>query len=198
MTDDVEKWLTGRGEKFLKRVGLEEGHVVLDFGCRRCTYSIPAARVVGPGGTVYALDKDSQALEQCAALAAERNLANLTMVATSGGPRIPLADESADVVLLYDVIHLIGWERRDGVTVRRSTKADRRAMLWEVRRVARERALLSIYCPHLETHTDVRSEADIRREAEEAGFRFERDLRANLVHDERFTKGHVLNFRKAG
>ena len=43
--------------------GLQGGQVVLDYGCGIGSYSIPAARIVGDGGTVYALDMHPLAIE---------------------------------------------------------------------------------------------------------------------------------------
>jgi SAM-dependent methyltransferase len=198
MADDVKQWLAGPGERFLRRVGLREGQVVLDFGCRRCTYSIPAAHVVGPGGAVLAVDKNTEALETCDGLSERGRLDNVKTIDTGGEVHIPLEDESVDVVLLYDVIHLIGWVKRGGTTVRKSCRDDRRVLLGEVHRVARDGALLSLYCPHLKSHTDVESDEDIRCEVEQAGFRFDEDFRTELVHDDVLTAGRVLNFRKVG
>ena len=46
----------------LEKAGIERGQIVLDFGCGSGTYTLPAARIVGSEGKVYALDKDKKAL----------------------------------------------------------------------------------------------------------------------------------------
>jgi tRNA A58 N-methylase Trm61 len=45
------------GEIFSIDVGIEQNHSVIDFGCGKGAYVIPAARIVGEIGKVYAVDK---------------------------------------------------------------------------------------------------------------------------------------------
>jgi hypothetical protein len=99
-----------------------------------------------------------------------------------------------DTVLLYDVLHLIGWSNESGKTIRRSSVADRRAVLEELRRMARAAGVISTYCPHLQTHTDVNSERDITEEFEAAGFFVRDDFHATVIHDGSLVRGHIVNF----
>jgi precorrin-6B methylase 2 len=55
--DYIKKWLNRMGEIFLIDVGIKQNHSVIYFGCGKGAYVIPAARVVGAGGKVYAADK---------------------------------------------------------------------------------------------------------------------------------------------
>lgn len=48
----------------LERTGLNKRQIVLDFGCGSGTYTLPAVKIVGKQGRVYALDKDTQALDE--------------------------------------------------------------------------------------------------------------------------------------
>ena len=48
----------------LERVGINRGQIVLDFGCGSGMYTIPATKIVGEQGRVYALDKDKKALDE--------------------------------------------------------------------------------------------------------------------------------------
>ena len=50
--------------KILKKTGIKRGKTVLDFGCGSGTYTIPAAKIVGKEGKVYALDKDKKVLDE--------------------------------------------------------------------------------------------------------------------------------------
>ena len=43
-------------ELVIRDTGITTGHTVLDFGCGAGNYTIPAAKEVGPRGTVYAVD----------------------------------------------------------------------------------------------------------------------------------------------
>lgn len=198
MEADLRDWLEAGGERFLREVGIKPGQAILDFGCRRGTYTIPAARIVGPQGIVYAVDKDPQALDELMRLASAAELSNIRRVDAPGGVTIPLADDSLDVVLLYDVIHLMGYNEGDDGPARRSTAADRRLLLVEVHRITKPAGLLSVYCAqHLTTHTDVDSEARIQAEIESCGFSLDTELRTDIIHDDVLVHDHIFNFTKA-
>ena len=62
MNDEIKKWLAKDGENFLRGIGIRKGQTVLDFGCNKGHYTIPAAKVLGKQGKVYAFDKDKDAL----------------------------------------------------------------------------------------------------------------------------------------
>jgi len=42
---------------------VNEGQIIVDFGCGYGSYTIPAAKMVGEKGKVYALDKNKKALD---------------------------------------------------------------------------------------------------------------------------------------
>ena len=192
----IESWQRSAGKQLLARVGVAAGDVVLDFGCREGNYAEVAARIVGPTGIVYALDKDRQTLDELIRRTRAKDLDNIVRLDTSGNVPIPLPDASVDAALLYDVLHLIGWSGQSDKTVRRSTAADRRGILGELFRISRPMGVISVYCPHLATHTDVHTEQDIAEELEGEGFGLRDDFHAELVHDGRPARGHVMNFLK--
>jgi ubiquinone/menaquinone biosynthesis C-methylase UbiE len=99
---DLNVWLDREGEEVLRKIGVRNGQTVLDFGCGRGNYAIPAARIVGEEGRVYALDKNHRALDKLMQAVESEGL-NITRIDTSGEVEIQLKDESIDVVLLYDV-----------------------------------------------------------------------------------------------
>ena len=93
--------------------------------------------------------------------------------------KIPLADESVDIVLLYDVFHSYYF----------SQVADRRKLLEEVYRVSKRDAIISVWPKHMES--------EAKEEIESANFYLENEYAGTLIHDnEDFEKGKVLNFRK--
>ncbi len=94
-----------RPRKRLAAAGVREGSTVLDFGCGPGTYSIEAARIAGPGGSVYALDLHPLAAERVAAAAAREGLATVSTIISDG--ETGLDGKSVDVILFYDTIHLV-------------------------------------------------------------------------------------------
>jgi precorrin-6B methylase 2 len=77
---DVEMWIEKDGEYFLRTVGIKEGQTVLDFGCGEGHYAVPAAKLVGEKGKVYAVDKDKQALDRLTKLIEENNIKNIKVI----------------------------------------------------------------------------------------------------------------------
>lgn len=87
----------------VKEAGIKPGSTVLDFGCGPGGYILPAVRLTGTTGKIYALDINPQAIEAVKALVAKNQLNNVETVLSDGPTGLP--DNSVDVVLLYDVLH---------------------------------------------------------------------------------------------
>ena len=96
--------IESRAIEVLERIGIRKGQTVLDFGCGYGTYTIPAAKILGEQGRVYALDKDKEALDEMMQKAGLGGLKNIEKMETSGKLEIELTNESVDVVLLFDVL----------------------------------------------------------------------------------------------
>ena len=178
--DDIKKWLDQIGKIFLTDVGIRHKHTVLDLGCGTGNYAIPAARVVGKGGKVYAIDKNRKSLDELIQRTEERGLENIEIADVSEESDLPLQDESIDVVLLYDVIHLVD---------------NRTELLADIYRVSKPNALVSVYPKHHQEHLNMELD-DVKDEIETAGFSFERKLCKILMHNNYLEQGYVLNFRK--
>ena len=189
MLKEIERWEKKEGVEFLKKIGIKQGQTVLDFGCGKGNYSIPAAKIVNKKGLVYALDKNLEKLNQLEERAKKENLTNIKIINTSGKIKTNLKDNSVDIVLLYDIIHLVG--KNDS-----STLKDRKKLYKEVYRISKQNTLISVYPSHLTTHTDVTSNEEIKKEIEKAGFKFEKALYVKLIHDDELIKGEILNFKK--
>jgi ubiquinone/menaquinone biosynthesis C-methylase UbiE len=128
------EWLRSHVEEVLPGIGIKEDQTILDFGCGAGLYAIPAARLVGRKGKVYALDKDSGALETLKESARNGELGNIETILSSD-LSIGVEDETADIVLLYDVIHLI---------------EGRKELFVEIYRVLKPDGIVSIYPMHVE------------------------------------------------
>lgn len=89
----------------LKEVNIKPGFKVLDYGCGPGSYTIVASRLVGSKGKVYALDIHPLAIQKVKTLASKRGLNNVQTIQSDCATG--LDDESMDVVLLYDILHLL-------------------------------------------------------------------------------------------
>jgi len=196
MKVDVDIWMKDYAYECLVAIGVKPGQKVLDFGCGGGAYSIPAARIVGKQGRVYAVDANRDTLDAMQRLADSEELTQVETVDTQGKVQVPLEDGSVDVVFLHDVVHLIGWEEREGRTVRRSTATDRKPLFEEVYRLMTWDGVLSVFSPHLATHTDISRYDDLRREIRAVGFRLEKETYRQVMHDGSLQKGHLYAFRK--
>ena len=171
--------LSKLASEVVKSVGVKAGQTVLDFGCGSGVYTIPLARVVGDQGEVYALDKDRHALDSLMHKAGLAGLTNIRRLDTPGGTQIALAEDSVDIVLLFDVFHYYYF----------SSVAERRDLLGEISRVLKPDGLLSVYPKHMET--------EARAEIEKYGFSIQSDFSITLVHDRTDTvEGQVINFQR--
>lgn len=188
MENDVKRWLREEGEAFLKDVGIKKGQIILDFGCGVGHYTIPAAKVTGKEGKVYAIDKDRDALEQLMQTAESEGLKNVVPIKTSGELKINLENESVDVVLLYDVLHYMDVK-------------ERRKIYDEVYRILKSDGFLSVYPKHHESDealwnlSGMELEA-IMKEIKRENFYFERKFFKSLIHDDNYDRGYILKFKK--
>lgn len=189
MREEIRSWLDNKGLEFLKKIGIKSGQTVLDFGCGKGNYTLPAAKIVEKEGIVYALDKNSEKLVQLGERAKKEGLTNIKRINTSGKIDTGLRNDSIDAVLLYDIIHLVGKDDS-------STLKDRKKLYKEAHRLIKPSGMLSVYPTHLKTHTDVGSIEEIRKEILDFGFEFEKEFLEILVHDDIFIDGKILNFRK--
>ena len=184
----MDLWEKDDGVKFLKKIGLKSGQRVLDFGCRVGHYTIPAAKAVGNEGIVYAVDKESKALNELNCKLTAYHLTNVIVTKTSGQMKLPLESRVIDVVLLYDVLHYF-------------VEDERMKLYQEVFRVLKQSGLLSVYPKHTAEDNPLmelqhHSSTDIEREILSSGFQFEQRYCGIISHDNGLNKGCVLNFRK--
>ena len=137
-------WLHRHSDQVLEKAGIQAKGVVLDFGCGPGAYTIPAARLAGAGGTVYALDRDIHALETLVRRARKEGLQNIVTIVSSDLDT-GLQEGSVDVVLLHDVLHLID---------------ERMALFDEMHRVLDPEGRVSIYPMHVDKDEVARQMCD--------------------------------------
>jgi len=184
MENDVEMWLKKDGQEFLKSIGLRKGQAILDFGCGQGHYALPAARLVGEEGKVYAEDKDKEALKELAKLIKKTKIKNIEIINRES--KIPLEEKSLDFVLCYDVIHYL---------------KERKIIYDEFYRVLRPEGIFSLYPKHHKNDSPLMELAnlelkDIIKEVEEVGFSLQGKFFKRLFHDDYYNDGYILNFKK--
>jgi ubiquinone/menaquinone biosynthesis C-methylase UbiE len=171
--------LKAQALKVLQQIGIRKGQTVLDFGCGSGTYAIPAAKIVGEQGRVYAVDKDNEALDELMQKAKLAGLRNIERMDTSGQLSIDLTDKPVDAVLLFDVFHSYYFPQA----------GDRRKLLGQIYRVMKPSAFISVWPKHMES--------EAKREIESANFYLESEHSGILIHDNKDSeRGQILNFRK--
>jgi ubiquinone/menaquinone biosynthesis C-methylase UbiE len=182
----ADKWFRNRAEPFLRSIGVRECAQVADVGCHNGRFTVPAARIVGSCGTVYAIDKDKGVLtnvKQTIRKNARRNVKVIELdLANDGMEGLP--NGVVDVALLYDMLHR-GYL---------PDKRDRGNVLNHVYRLIRPGGTLSCFPTHLKQY-GLTFEA-LLNEIAEVGFILKGEFRPRLVHDGRLVRGRVFEFRK--
>jgi len=121
-------------ERTLREMGIQKGQTILDYGCGIGVFSIPAAKMVGDDGIVYALDIQPLALKAVEKQIEKKGISNLKTILSNKDTG--LADESVDVILLYDVLQMI--------------ISDKEKLLEELHRVLKSDGFLFATSEHLD------------------------------------------------
>jgi len=108
LSEEKIKILAERKSLF-PQMGIKEGKTVVDFGCGPGTFTIPIARAVGKEGIVYAVDKNEKSLSDLKKMAEEEGLDSIKIIKVQDEGKLPLSPASADVFLLFDVLHHLDW-----------------------------------------------------------------------------------------
>jgi len=94
----------------LKEVRIKPGFHILDYGCGPGSYVLPAAELVGKSGKIYALDIHPLAIQAVQSVALKNQLTNVKTICSDCKTGLP--DNSVDVVLLYDTLHVLSDPKR--------------------------------------------------------------------------------------
>jgi 2-polyprenyl-3-methyl-5-hydroxy-6-metoxy-1,4-benzoquinol methylase len=131
----LRDWLHRHASEVLTAIGVKKGQTVLDYGCGRGIFSIPAARIVGEKGRVYALDVRPRALERVKESAHSAGLKNLeTILQKESTVNTGFSNASMDVIIVYDVLHEF---------------ENKHELLVEMERILKPEGLLSLFPMHL-------------------------------------------------
>jgi ubiquinone/menaquinone biosynthesis C-methylase UbiE len=177
---EYEQWIDSLGIIFLQSLGMNKNCIVLDFGCRHGTYAIPAAKVVGNDGRVYVIDKDMSALNALMKTADELGLKNIKRFHSSEKIHLPFDAATFDMVLLFDVLHLV---------------ENRRSLISQLYNVLKQRGILLLYPRHHKEHMQMDLDEVIKM-VEKLGFHFSMKTYKQLMHDDKLINDWVLVFHK--
>jgi len=92
-------------ETILMETGIKPGDYVLDYGCGPGGYLATASKLLGEAGRVYALDINPFAVKRVQKIAFKKQLANVETICSDC--KTGLHDKSLDVILLYDIFHML-------------------------------------------------------------------------------------------
>ena len=93
--------------KVLDAAGVKPGQKVLEVGCGPGFFTIPAAKIAGEEGSVYALDINPLAVKRVQRKIEKEGLTNVkTILADAAETGLP--EESFDLIFLFGFVHSVG------------------------------------------------------------------------------------------
>ncbi|MFX1408769.1 MAG: class I SAM-dependent methyltransferase [Promethearchaeota archaeon] len=178
----MEDWLNFNGEIVLRELDVKKGQKILDFGCGSGIYSLIASKIVGEAVKIYALDYNEESLEELMKKIQAQHIINIEIIKTSKDIEIPIKDNSLDIVLVYDVYHLLD-------------KEERIRLLKESYRVLKKKTgFLSYFATHIGYHgidLDV-----VQRQMEINGFKLTNTFKKPMFHWSWIEEGTIYNYYK--
>jgi ubiquinone/menaquinone biosynthesis C-methylase UbiE len=102
--DDPERKVWQDPQKILAAIGFSAGMVFVDVGCGEGYFALPAARIAGPGGKVYASDINADAVVALREQARVEGLANLS-AEVKAGEETMVCEGCADLVFFGIDLH---------------------------------------------------------------------------------------------
>ena len=182
------QWENSDGVDFLRIIGVKENDVVIDFGCGPGNFCIPAARLVGADGMVYAVDKNSRVLKKVRRKADALGLQNLRAACSLAELMLLTEGRSCNVALLYDMLHFLD-------------APERMELYAALHDILAENGILSVHLKHVKDDDPARyfltmSAEDVAREIETAGYCLSQKLPIQVWHSHDTMDGIVWNFIK--
>lgn len=93
--------------KLLRAAGLKPGQKVLEVGCGPGYFTIPAAKLVGDEGVVYAVDVHPRAINRVKEKVAATGVRNVKPMLTNAA-ETGLPDDSIDIAFLFGLRYIAG------------------------------------------------------------------------------------------
>jgi len=108
MEEHEEKWLNGQGADMLRNLGVKESDCVVDFGCGKGRYTIPASQIVGKDGMVFAVERHANELDALnERLTKFSSNESVKILNTETLHLDSISDASVDAVFTFDVLQYI-------------------------------------------------------------------------------------------
>jgi len=156
------------------QTGIMQGEIVADLGCGNGFYVLPAAQMVGPTGTVWAVDVQTSKLAATISIANQFGYKNVKVVqANLGKPLLDIQQNSCDLVIVSNILHEIDDSQQLIKNIYRILKSPGRVVAVEWKRTA------TPFGPPLEKRLD---QVKLEIMLQQAGFRKEKDLDADGYH----------------
>ncbi len=115
-------------EEVLKSCGLNQGMTVVDVGCGVGYFTIPAAKIVGEGAKVYAIDVQEEMINK---LKQKKLPPNVIPILAESDYNFPIDDKISDFTFLAFVVHENEDIEKFLNEIRRITKDDGRIVVLE-------------------------------------------------------------------
>lgn len=93
--------------RLLKAAGLKAGQKVLEVGCGPGFFTIPAAKIVGDEGLVYAVDVHPRAIERVKEKIEREGIKNVRPMLTNAS-NTGLPDQSIDLAFMFGLPCIVG------------------------------------------------------------------------------------------
>jgi ubiquinone/menaquinone biosynthesis C-methylase UbiE len=94
-------------DKLLKAAGLKRGQKVLEVGCGPGFFTIPAAKIVGEEGFIYAVDVHPLAIERIQQKIKREGVKNVKPILANASESA-LPHQSVDLAFLFGLGHIAG------------------------------------------------------------------------------------------
>ena len=94
-------------QRLLKAAGLKRGQKVLEVGCGPGFFTIPAAKIVGNEGFIYAVDVHPRAIERVKEKIEKEGIKNVKPILANASDT-GLPDQSIDLAFIFGLLHVAG------------------------------------------------------------------------------------------
>lgn len=154
--------------------GIMQGETVADLGCGNGFYVLPAAQMVGPSGTVLAVDVQESKLAATVSISNQFGYKNVRILqADLTKPLLNIPAHSCDMVIVSNILHEIGSQAELIKNIYRILKSPGRLVAVEWKRTA------TPFGPPLEKRLD---QQKLEILLMQTGFRKDKDLEADGYH----------------